>query len=200
MFVALKRLLLASVFISFLSVYSCTQIDLMIPDHERVESNSNSVGLSVYSPPYSMWSPSSIIKINQYAPLNFSHQSAAAYGDYALFVSGGRSKMCLYNLKCKEILYTLDLKSVNKDTFHCNQSSFGTTRYDTSDPFPLFYLSQRAQSDQRCFVEVFRILPRYNEAISGYDSFSIQLVQTIYFPAMSYENSLGNANCVIDSD
>lgn len=187
------------ILISTCALLSCTQVDLAFPEPERVQPDTLIAGNSIYSSPYNKWSPSDRIEINQYATMSLSHQSAAAYGDYVIFVAAGRSVMYLFNLKRKEVLYSLSLNGVSSNTYHCNQSSFGISRYDPSDPFPLLYVSQRVKTDKRCFIEIYRILPHYNEVISDYDSFSIDLVQTIYLPAMSYENSLGNANCVIDS-
>lgn len=139
------------------------------------------------------------ISITQYAPLGLKHQSAAAYGDYAFFVTDKRSQISLYNLSKKKFVCSLHLKGAKTDVFHCNQSSFGVKKYDSSDPFPLLYISQRAEEDKRCFIEVYRIIPTFDEALSEYSSFIIEQVQTIYLPAMSFENSLGNANCVIDN-
>ena len=139
------------------------------------------------------------IRISQYAPLGLKHQSAAAYGDYAFFVTNRRSQISLYNLSKKKFICRLPLKGAKTDVYHCNQSSFGVKKYASSDPFPLLYISQRAEEDNRCFIEVYRILPEFDEVISDYSSFTIEQVQTIYLPAMSYENSLGNANCVIDN-
>ena len=139
-------------------------------------------------------------KVNEFAPLGFSHQSAAAYGDYAFFVTKGRSKIHMYNLRKKSSLFVLKLKGVDSKIYHCNQCSFGIDKFDSSDPFPLLYISQNAKSDKRCFLEVYRILPVFDEELNDYSSFSISLVQTVFFPAMSSENSLGNVNCAIDTD
>lgn len=140
------------------------------------------------------------VRVNQYAPLNISHQSAATYDNYAVFVSDGRMRMYLYNLAKKEMIYSLGLKGVNRNIYHCNQSSFGVEKYDDSDFFPLLYVSQRAGTNGRCFIEVFRIIPHYKSEIREFDSFDVELVQIVHLPKMTYENSLGNANCTIDSD
>jgi len=93
-----------------------------------------------------------------------------------------------------------NMKMANKNTYHCNQSTFGIELFEPSDPFPLLYISQRALSDQRCFIEVYRIKTVYDDVTSEYKSFSVEKVQTVFLPAMKYENSLGNANCVIDPE
>lgn len=155
--------------------------------------------IEIKKTPYYDWSETTTIIINQYGSLNFSHQSAAAYGKYALFVTGGRSKFCLYNLENKTTVCTYSRSAQNSNLYHCNQSTFGVERYAPNDPFPLLYISQRNNSSGRCFIEGYRIRPQKAEDSQEYESFSIELVQTIYLPAMSYENSLGNANCAIDT-
>lgn len=148
--------------------------------------------------PYRDWETTSQLKVATYDIIDFPHQSSAVFGEYAFFVSNGRSRICMYNIAKKKVLFTSEFKGEDVKTFHCNQSSFGVKKYVETDPFPLLYVSQRAKSDGRCFVEVFRILPVLDESKTEYVSFSVELVQKICFPVMTYENSLGNANCVID--
>lgn len=150
--------------------------------------------------PYNEWIEGDDIVISSYAPLRFSHQSAAAYGDYAFFVTNGRTKFCMYNLARKEMVYSVDRTPANSNLYHCNQSTFGTELYDPDDPFPLLYVSQNNNSSGRCFIEGYRIKPQKADGSQEYESFSIELVQTIYLPAMSYDNSLGNANSAIDAE
>lgn len=190
-----KQFVLAGIILSFTLFASCQKDDFVSHDLilDEIED------LSVTYAPYDNWETTDRIRIKQFSPLNFRHQSAAAYGDHALFVTGGRSRICLYNLKTKEVLYTLDLKGMSSSTYHCNQSSFGIDKYAQDDPFPLLYISQRARSDKRCFIEVYRVSPEFDAKTSDYDFFSVEKVQTILLPQMSYDNSLGNANCVIDS-
>ncbi len=139
-------------------------------------------------------------KFSQYADLSFKHQSAAVYDDYVFFVERCRMSVCLYDLSRKAIVYTATFKPAGSiSIYHCNQSTFGTERYDPSDPFPLLYVSQRAKSGKRCFVEVLRIHPKYNEDQTAIVSFKLELIQEIYFPTMTRDNSLGNVNCVIDA-
>ena len=61
-------------------------------------------------------------------------------------------------------------------------------------------MSQHAKEDMRYFVEGYRILPEWDAARHDYGAFTVELVQTIYFPAMSDENALGNINMVIDHE
>lgn len=138
-------------------------------------------------------------KFSQYADLDFKHQSAAVYDDYVFLVERCRMSICLYDLSRKDIVYKATFKPAgNIKVYHCNQSTFGTEKYDPSDPFPLLYVSQRSKSGNRCFVEVLRIHPKYNEDQTAITSFKVELVQEIYFPQMTRDNSLGNVNCVID--
>lgn len=180
------------------AVSSCASIE---PPFSPLEVDQSLVvdTVSIVMKPYREWTPEESVKIREFGPLSFYHQSAAAYKDYAIFVRGGRSVMCLYSLKKKEVLYSLNLKGVNRNVYHCNQSSFGCEKYDPSDFFPLLYVSQRANASGRCFIEVYRIHPEYNEEGTEFASFGVELVQLIYLPRMSQDNSLGNANCAIDA-
>lgn len=178
--------------------YSCSRDSLYDFELELDLSDTLSY-VEINNPPYSDWSLTKQISIGKFTSLGFSHQSAARYRDYAFFVSKGRSRIGLFNLAEKKMVYTLNLKAVNGDTYHCNQCTFGVEKYEETDYFPLLYISQRAKSDERCFIEVYRVFPLYNEDLSEFDSFYIELIQTIYLPRMSSNNSLGNANCVIDA-
>ncbi len=183
----------------FMSISACSRLDLVTTELEPFITDTSELIVETSKSPYRHWTSTDDISITQYAPLGFSHQSSAAYGDYAFFVTRGRSKIGLYNLKSQKMLFTLALKGVNGDTYHCNQSTFGFEKYDSTDAFPLLYISQRAKSNGRCFIEAYRLNPLFNEELSDFESFSIELVQTIYLPEMTYENSMGNANCVMDA-
>lgn len=140
------------------------------------------------------------ITVTTYAELGYKHQSAAVYGDYAFFVRDGRYGIRLVDMVRKTQLYTLRLKGESQTMiYHCNQSTFGTERYAPDDYFPLLYISQRPRSERRCFTEVFRIIPLFNVDSTALIAFRIELVQEIFFPSMSKENSMGNVNCVIDA-
>lgn len=139
------------------------------------------------------------VTVTPYADLGYLHQSAAVYGDYAFFVREGRSAIRLFDMVRKIKLYTLALKGESQVIYHCNQSSFGVDKYAPEDYFPLLYISQRPRSEQRCFTEVYRIIPLFNADSTAMLAFRAELVQEIFFPPMSKENSMGNVNCVIDS-
>ena len=142
------------------------------------------------------------LSISLFADNSKGNQSAAVYGDYVFLVTKGRSYLYIYNLEEKKHIYSIKMEAIfeydylGSDLFHSNQASFGVSFYHPDDPFPLLYISQRAREDRRCFVEVFRII--VNRKGNSYSSIDAQLVQTIYFPAMTEDNSLGNVNCVID--
>lgn len=144
------------------------------------------------------------INYSSFADNGVNHQSIAAYGDYALFVTDRRSKFSLYNLKTKELLCEKELGEVNEMIgnyvlYHCNQATFGVSFYEEEDPFPLLYISQRARSDRRSFVEVYRLKLGRETSESDFSSLDAEKVQTIFFPAMTENNALGRVNCVIDN-
>lgn len=170
-----------------LSVASCDWVEPSFPPEDETNE------------PYIDWALVQGVEIKPFGLLNFAHQSAAAYNDYAFFILDGRSEMCMYSLKKGKELCTLKLNKEDVRIYHCNQSTFGVDRYSPLDPFPLLYISQRAKKDGRCFIEVFRIIPQWDGALQEYRAFNVELVQTIFLPKMTYENCLGNANCVIDS-
>lgn len=141
-----------------------------------------------------------------FANNSYSNQSADVFKHYLFIVPKFRGRVYMYSLKEKKLLCSCAMtamKEINdfgSDIYHCNQTSFGADYYDSSDPFPLLYVSQRYRNDLRCFTEVFRILPHKSESDTDYTSFEMQLVQVIYFPPMSESNSLGNVNTVIDKE
>lgn len=176
--------------IIFIHIISCS-------DKDDINNNSN------YE--YNDWLSNSNVKIKRYAKYIKGHQSAAAYGDYAVFVTDRHTYFYFYNLKKKKYVYTLSMQKGNgvdyqgATLYHCNQSTFGPDKYSEEDDFPLLYISQHARGDLRHFVEVFRIHSVWDENTNEYTSFSAELVQTIYFPPMTNENSLGNINLAIDT-
>lgn len=179
-------------------VFSCSRDDIYDFELELALSDTLSY-MEIDNPPYNDWSLSSNISISQFAPLGFSHQSAARYGHYVFFVTKGRSRIGLFCLAEKRMLYTLDLEGAGENTYHCNQCSFGLETFEEMDFFPLLYISQRAKTGGRCFIEAYRVFFSNNDSLSEFESFNVELVQTIYLPKMTYDNSMGNVNCVIDA-
>lgn len=132
-------------------------------------------------------------------------QSGACYGDYLFIATANLKDIKMYNLRNKSLVYALDTTGFadflkdSPSVYHCNQACFGPDFYQEGDPFPLLYISQRNNVEGRCFYQVFRIVLPDLEG-EEYESFSLELVQTIYLPVMTIRNSLGNANLVIDGE
>ena len=145
-------------------------------------------------------------EISLYSDNSRGNQSAAIFGDYVFLVTDQLNTIHLYNIKNKRYLCKktfekkTDLTPGGYVLYHCNQMTCGVDYYAPDDPFPLLYISQRCRSDYRYFVEVYRIMPTKSDSDNDYSAMDAQLVQTIYFPQMSEDNSLGNVNCVIDSN
>jgi hypothetical protein len=142
-----------------------------------------------------------------YSDNSYSHQSSAAYGKYLFLVKDKLATVYMYNLQTKRVVAICNMTTHNETVsassssvlYHCNQSTFGTFKYDESDPFPLLYISQRAPSSTgRCFVTVFRLLPTMNSAGTEYNILKMEQVQTIYLPKSTFSNAMGNANFTID--
>ena len=141
-----------------------------------------------------------------YAKNAMSAQSAACHGDYLVLVSKQVSKMALYNLKSKKMLCKRELvpwveMRGKTDVFHANNSSFGMQRFSDSDPFPLLYVSHRENNDKRGVLQVYRVIPLKSQSDkTDFDSLSVSLAQTIYYPKMTDQNALGSPWTVIDQE
>lgn len=131
------------------------------------------------------------------------NQSAANYGRYLFLVSDGLESVTLYDLKKKAIISTCRLvghkeRNGSDIVYHCNQSNFGRDRYESSDFFPLLYVSQRNENDSLgAFLSVLRIVPHYHKK-NEISSITVIPVQKIFFPVMTNNNCMGNPNAVID--
>ena len=137
--------------------------------------------------------------IEEYASGIIKHQSAACYGNYAFFLLDAMKKVQMYNIQKKQEIFTLTQTSLGQASiYHCNQSCFGKEKFHPEDPFPLLYVSM-FQASGRCSAMVYRILPNKNTESDEYDSFSLELVQRIYYPKVSDANALYNVNAVIDT-
>lgn len=139
------------------------------------------------------------LTISIYASNLRNHQSAAVYGENVFLVTNRRTRIYKYDLVQCQMVDSI-VMPVGKGTtpsgdvlYHCNQSSFSPCFYSTSDKYPLLFISQRAKEDKRCFAEVYRLL--FND-----NKYSAQLIQTILFPVMTEENSMGNVNVVFDAE
>ena len=125
-------------------------------------------------------------------------QSTACYGDYTISVNKGVTEMQMRKNTGPLTLTTSLPSKGSTDIYHGNQCNFGTQKYDENDFFPVLYVACNNDSNNRCFELVYRIVTTVNEETGEFSSFSAVLVQTIYLPAMTDENSLGNCNIVID--
>lgn len=198
-----------SLLLSFFVVmaFSCDKEDFIMPELEMEPDSSSPDTVAVYVKPSEDPRPDTRpdpvdlegkMTVTPYADLGYKHQSAAVYGDYAFFVRDGRSGIRLHDLAAKRRIYTYAMKGDDNKIYHCNQSTFGTERYEAEDYFPLLYISQRVVRENRCMTEVYRIIPLFNADSTALLAFRTELVQEIFFPPMSRENSMGNVNCVID--
>ena len=143
----------------------------------------------------------------QYATNNQGGQSSACYGDYLFTVANNMARIVCYNLKTKTLLYTLTdftgsgVVVPSDGTWHCNQSSFSTKRYDENDMFPVLYVSQQNDGGDgtgRCTIVGLRIIPTLvNDEIS---TFTVSLVQEVKLPVMTDVNCLGNVNIAFDTE
>lgn len=131
-----------------------------------------------------------------YANNSLLGQSAAVYGDYLFIVANLLARAAVYNLRTRQLLYTLTTGVTSESFWHCNQSSFGIDFYADNDPFPLLYISMQNNSEGRGEVHVYRIVPTYTDG--EISEFSLTRVQVVYLPVMSDENCLGNPNVTID--
>ena len=202
----LRAVKLVCVTLSFLAAmsFSCIKEDWVLPEPEVPQEVSLPDTVVVYVKPVDdprQEKPNldGNLTIQPFAEMNFVHQSAAVHGDYAFLVMDRRQAIRLYDLVGKKTVYTQRMTAEKTTVYHCNQSTFGTEKYESSDYFPLLYVSQRAPSENRCLTEVFRIIPLFNADSTALIAFRSELVQEIHFPRMSQENSLGNVNCVIDN-
>ena len=85
-------------------------------------------------------------------PLHGSMQGMAVYRHYAVTLRHGGQCLVL-DMRKHSCRYSYMLKD---NTTHCNNASFGSRRYNPSDPFPLLYVSS-CYGDKACHVT--RLLP-----------------------------------------
>ncbi len=140
--------------------------------------------------------------IDEFSRDGMAHQSAACYGDYAFFISNKMINVRVFNMRNNTRVFDLrNQKPLGTGTiYHCNQACFGTQKYSEEDYFPLLYISQHQNKSNRSFIQVFRVLPTSAGTGQEFTSFTFEKIQTIYFPVLTDNNSLGNVNAVIDTD
>ena len=142
--------------------------------------------------------------VKLYANNSLNNQSATNYGRWLFLVSNKLVRVSIYDLQERRLVFTRYLKPHEEETsgkgvlYHCNQSDFGTERYDKDDMFPLLYVSVRIRpEDDRGSCTALRIIPSFN-AKNEIDSFDVQEVQHVYFPSMTDKNCMGTPNVAID--
>lgn len=140
--------------------------------------------------------------IDEISSDGMAHQSAACYGDYAFLISNKMINVRVFNMRNYSRIFDLkDQPPLGTGTiYHCNQACFGTQKYSEEDYFPLLYISQHQNKNNRSFIQVFRVLPTSAGYGQEFTAFAFEKIQTIYFPVLTDDNSLGNVNAVIDTD
>lgn len=191
--------------LSFFLSLSCTDDPLIENNTQHLDNTKNDSLITIVDTTNNTYFDDCLI-VTKYASNSRPHQSSASFNDYLILVTQNRKTFFLYNISTKAMLCKSEMEAglgysyTGSDLYHCNQASFGVDFYDSNDFFPLLYISQRATDDKRCFVECFRIIPHRVNLKCDYSSIEIQLIQIIYFPIMTKDNSLGNVNCVIDQE
>ena len=140
--------------------------------------------------------------IDEISTDGMAHQSAACYGDYAFLISNKMINVRVFNMRTNTRVFDLRNQTPlgTGTIYHCNQACFGTQKYSEEDYFPLLYISQFQNKNNRCFIQVFRVLPTSSGTGQEFTAFTFDKIQTIYFPAFTDENCLYYANAVIDTD
>ena len=143
------------------------------------------------------------LTLNLYTTKAYGAQSAACYGDYALFVGVKVGRMSLFNMKTRTRVCSQKLSPKNElrgktDIYHANNCCFGVKKYSKNDSLPLLYVSHRENNELRGVLEVYRVTPVSRDTLARFDSLAVQLVQTIYYPCASDDNALGSPWTAID--
>lgn len=125
-------------------------------------------------------------------------QGGAAFGNYYFQFHGQNNKngqgvaSLFYGVEVFNLLTKTKVQEITLG-FDClkhnNSASFGNQYYDTSDVFPLLYVSQEHASAR--YVTVYRI-----QGEEG--SFTLTMVQVIYLPAINEGAKFTYPNCFVD--
>ena len=147
-------------------------------------------------------SSKALLFINKISSDGIAHQSAACYGDYAFFFSNKMINVRVFNMRTNTRIFDFRNQTPlgTGTIYHCNQACFGTQKYNEEDYFPLLYISQFQNKSNRCFIQVFRVLPTSSGINQDFTAFAFDLVQTIYFPVFTDDNCLYCINSVIDTN
>lgn len=114
-------------------------------------------------------------------------QGSTVYGKYLFVTYNTLPMISIYDMETKSHVANISMEAVS--TYHCNNINFGSKKYDSSDYFPLLYISMENQAEHKCLVY------RITENNGAYNA---TLVQTITYPSPA-EANMYYPNCVIDS-
>ena len=145
-----------------------------------------------------------------FAENSVKHQSSACYGRFLFLIPDKMSRITMYDLAKKRIIFTCELTPhlekcnttgvLSDILYHCNESNFGNERYGKDDIFPLLYVSQRnTLKENRALLSVLRIIT-FGKDKAHIDSFTVEEVQRIFFPVMTDANGMGTPNVAIDTE
>ncbi len=169
-------------------------------DGDDNDEDNNNSGSS--TPGGILTSTKSYLYIDEISTDGMAHQSAACYGDYAFLISNKMINVRVFNMRTNTRVFDLRNQTPlgTGTIYHCNQACFGTQKYSEEDYFPLLYISQFQNKNNRCFIQVFRVLPTSAGIGQEFTAFAFERVQTIYLPVYTDDNCLWYANAVIDTD
>lgn len=126
-------------------------------------------------------------------------QGGACYGDYYFQFRNNNSQMFVYDLAGATLLEKVSIPSGSRgfvSNCHCNTVNFGQEFFDTSDEFPLLYVSTGYASGEYTGAIVYRV--QRTEDSEGVSSFSLTLVQTIKIPGTEWTEFLtAGAFCLV---
>lgn len=126
-------------------------------------------------------------------------QGGACYGDYYFQFRNNNEHMFVYDLAGATLLEKVSIPSGSRgfvSNCHCNTVNFGQEFFDSSDEFPLLYVSTGSASGGYTGAIVYRI--QRTEDGEGVSSFSLTLVQTIKIPGTVWTEFLtAGAFCLV---
>lgn len=121
------------------------------------------------------------------------NQSAAYYGDYAIFFNNQELVAYLFKWSTQELLATLSVPHGSHRSPHCNVASVGVAFASSNSIMPLIYISEwDYDGDKACFV--------YDLTLSG-GTYALRLHQYIKFSGISQSFvGVGYMDMVVDAE